>query len=270
MIRLAVSFARARLFTFAVAGLLLAATAPAWSQSDYKPEVGMDGKDVVWVPTDQPLVQTMLNLAKVTPQDFLMDLGSGDGRTVIAAAKRGLKAHGIEYNPKMVELAKARAVAEGVADRASFEKADLFESDFSKASVITLFLLDEINERLRPRLLDLKPGTRIVSNTFTMGDWTTDESVTLPKCTSWCTAHLWIIPAKVEGTWRMGERDLRLSQTYQMLKGTLGGKPIADARMSGDRISFTADGMRFVGTVSGTKMTGTMEGHSGGWSATRR
>jgi 2-polyprenyl-3-methyl-5-hydroxy-6-metoxy-1,4-benzoquinol methylase len=148
----------------------LVTSACAQSNSEYKPEPGEAGKDVVWVPTEQALVDKMLGIAKVTPDDYLIDLGSGDGRTVIAAAKRGLKAHGIEYNPKMVDLAKKRAAEAGVADRATFEKADLFQSDFSKASVITMFLLEDINLQLRPTILGLKPGTRIVSNTFTMGD----------------------------------------------------------------------------------------------------
>ena len=134
-----------------------------------QPQVGQPGKDVVWVPTSQALVDEMLDLAKVTPQDFVIDLGSGDGRTVIAAAKRGARALGVEYNPDMVELSKQNAAGAGVADKAAFVKADLFETDFSRASVITMFLLPDINIRLRPKILNLKPGTRIVSNTFTMG-----------------------------------------------------------------------------------------------------
>ena len=141
----------------------------------FEPSVGQPGKDVVWVPTPQALVEKMLDLAKVTPQDFLMDLGSGDGRTVITAAKRGLKAQGIEYNPDMVELSKRNATAAGVSDKATFVKADLFETDFSKAQVITMFLLPSINLRLRPTILNMKPGTRIVSNSFTMDDWQADD-----------------------------------------------------------------------------------------------
>src|SRR5919205_3730885 len=148
--------------------------APA--SSAYQPEVGQAGKDVVWVPTPQAVVDRMLDMAKLTPQDFLIDLGSGDGRTVITAAKRGSRALGIEYNPDMVELSKRNAAKEGVSDKAQFIKADLFESDFSKAQVITMFLLPSINLKLRPKILDLKPGTRIVSNSFDMGDWTADET----------------------------------------------------------------------------------------------
>src|ERR671929_33580 len=152
----------------AFANLAFAQTA---TQPTYEPSVGQEGKDVVWVPTPQSLVNKMLDMAKVTPQDFLMDLGSGDGRTVITAAKRGVRAMGVEYNPDMVALSKRNAAKEGVSDKAQFMKADLFESDFSQATVITMFLLPDINLRLRPRILNLKPGTRIVSNTFDMGDW---------------------------------------------------------------------------------------------------
>ncbi len=179
-------------------------TAPAAAQKPYEPEVGQAGKDVVWVPTPQALVEKMLDMAKVTPKDFVIDLGSGDGRTVITAAKRGATAKGIEYNPDMVELSKRNAEKEGVSAKATFEKADLFQSDFSKAQVVTMFLLPTINMKLRPTILNLKPGTRIVSNSFTMEDWQADETATVDKdCTSWCTAYLWIVPAKVEGTWTM-------------------------------------------------------------------
>ncbi|MBN2863515.1 MAG: methyltransferase domain-containing protein, partial [Bacteroidales bacterium] len=155
------------LFSF----VLLILTFPGLMAQDnnsdiFVPEVGQQGKDVVWVPTPQELVDTMLAIAKVTPSDFLIDLGSGDGRTVITAAKKGARALGIEYNPKMVELSKRNAAQEGVGSRAEFMQGDLFETDLSKATVITMFLLPEINLKLRPRLLDLKPGTRIVSNTF--------------------------------------------------------------------------------------------------------
>src|SRR5213593_1271960 len=173
--------------------LLTAVAAGAFAQSQatqtFEPKSGQAGKDVVWVPTPQPLVDKMLDLANVTPQDFLMDLGSGDGRTVITAAKRGATAHGIEFNPDMVELSKKNAAKEGVTDKATFVQADLFESDFSQATVITMFLLPEINLRLRPKILDLKPGTRIVSNTFTMDDWSPDETAVVSRdCVAWCTA----------------------------------------------------------------------------------
>src|SRR5262245_61353235 len=151
--------------------MCLAVFASGAYAQDYQPQVGQEGKDVVWVPTPETMVQRMLDMAKVTSKDFVMDLGSGDGRTVIGAAKRGARALGVEYNPDMVELSKRNAAKEGVTERAQFVKADLFETDFSKATVITMFLLPDINLKLRPKILNLKPGTRVVSNSFTMGEW---------------------------------------------------------------------------------------------------
>src|SRR5574341_2301880 len=191
------------------------------ASQEYEPQVGQEGKDVVWVPTPQALVDKMLDIAKVTPKDYVIDLGSGDGRTVITAAKRGSKALGIEYNPDMVELSKRNAAAEGVSDKASFVKADLFESDFSQAQVITMFLLPSINVKLRPKILDLKPGTRIVSNSFDMEDWKPDRTENAEGCSNWCTAHLWIVPAKVGGTWKLPQGELAIKQTFQMIAGTL-------------------------------------------------
>ena len=210
------------------------------TQKPFEPQVGQAGKDVVWVPTSQALVDKMLDKAKVTPQDYVMDLGSGDGRTVITAAKRGARAHGIEYNPDMVALSIKNAKEAGVSARATFEKADLFESDFSKAQVITMFLLPSINMKLRPKLLDLKPGTRIVSNSFTMEDWEADQTETISgDCSNWCTALLWIVPAKVEGTWQLGQNPLALKQQFQMVSGSLGSQAISDGRLRGDEITFT-------------------------------
>jgi SAM-dependent methyltransferase len=243
------------------------------AKPDYQPQVGQEGKDVIWVPTPQALVDKMLDMAKVTPKDYVMDLGSGDGRTVITAAKRGAKARGIEYNPDMVELSKRNAAKEGVSDRASFTKADLFETDFSEATVITMFLLPDINIRLRPKILDLTPGTRIVSNSFTMGDWTADETVNVKDgCASYCTAYLWIVPAKVEGNWQLGDGALTLKQTYQMISGSLrrGGKsiPIANGKLNGDQISFNAGGTTYTGKISGNSMEGTLSS-GGNWKANR-
>jgi methyltransferase family protein len=243
------------------------ATAPqtATQQKPFQPTVGQPGKDVVWVPTADTLVAKMLDMAKVTAQDYVIDLGSGDGRTVIAAARRGATALGIEYNPEMVELSKKNAEAAGVSAKATFMKADIFESDFSKATVITLFLLPTLNERLRPTLLTMKPGTRIVSNSFDMGDWVPEETTRVEQeCTSWCTAFLWIVPAKVEGTWRLGQSDLTLTQKYQMLTGTLGSDAISDGKMNGSEIAFKAGGRTYTGTVTGTSMKGS------GWSATKK
>ena len=171
-----------------------------------------------------------------------MDLGSGDGRTVITAAKRGATAQGIEYNPDMVALSQRNAKDAGVTAKATFVKADLFETDFSKAQVVTMFLLPSINLRLRPKILEMKPGTRVVSNTFTMDDWTPDETSSVTEdCTSWCTALLWIVPAKVEGAWAMPKGALTLTQKFQMVTGTLGSTPISDGKLRGDEISFTVD-----------------------------
>lgn len=238
----------------------------------FQPQVGQAGKDVVWVPTPQELVDKMLDMGKVTAQDYVIDLGSGDGRTVITAAKRGARAHGIEYNPEMVALSKANAEKEGVSQKATFEKADLFESDFSKATVITMFLLPSINEKLRPKILELKPGTRIVSNSFGMGDWQPDDTQTVQGgCSSWCTAMLWLVPARVEGTWQLGADRLTLKQEYQVLSGTLesGGKtmPVNEGRLRGSEISFTAGGTPYVGRVDGDTMQGTVAGNGTTWTA---
>jgi hypothetical protein len=235
------------------------------TQKPYEPSVGQAGKDVVWVPTPQALVDKMLDMAKVTPQDFVIDLGSGDGRTVITAAKRGARAMGIEYNPEMVELSKRNAAAAGVSDRATFVKADLFETDLSKAQVITMFLLPAINVKLRPKILDLKPGTRVVSNSFNMEDWEPDQTETIADdCTSWCTALLWIVPAKVDGTWQTPQGELKVTQQFQTFTGTLGSQPISDGKLQGDEITFKAGNATYTGTVNGTTIQGR------GWTATKK
>ena len=255
------------------AALVAPSSASAQPARGFEPRVGQPGKDVVWVPTPDELVEKMLNLANVTANDFVIDLGSGDGRTVILAAKRGALAHGIEYNPEMVELSKRNAAAAGVGDRATFATEDLYESEFSKASVITMFLLPQINLKLRPKLLDLKPGTRIVSNTFTMGEWREDGSDNIEsECINWCTALLWIVPAKVGGTWKLPEGELTLQQSYQFITGTLKSgneiTPIANGKLKGDQILFNAGGVVYAGQVSGSSMEGTLS--SGGtWTAMR-
>jgi len=239
----------------------LAAGAGA-QQPKFEPSVGQPGKDVVWVPTSQVVVDTMLNMAKVTAQDVVYDLGSGDGRTVITAAKRGARAKGIEYNPDMVELSKQNAAKEGVTERATFVKADLFETDFSEATVVTMFLLPSINLKLRPKILDMKPGTRVVSNSFTMGEWQDDDTATMDAkdgCTYWCVAHYWVVPAKVGGTWRIGSGELSLKQEFQMLTGTLtaDGKSLPVAgRLRGEQITFTAGGAEYSGRVNGNAIDG--------------
>jgi SAM-dependent methyltransferase len=253
-------------FAFLLAALSTAFCAPALAQaqkgvSAYEPSSGQPGKDVVWVPTPQVVVDKMLDMARVGPSDFVMDLGSGDGRTVITAAKRGARALGVEYNPDMVKLSKRNAEKEGVAARATFIKADLFKTDFSKASVITMFLLPQINLKLRPKILALKPGTRIVSNTFTMGDWEADETATLSPdagcSTSWCTALLWIVPARVAGTHTLPQGELILKQQYQALSGTLhtGGKTfVLEGKVRGAEVSFNAGGRTYRGTMNGKNL----------------
>lgn len=241
----------------------------------FKPSVGQPGKDVMWVPTPQALVERMLDMAGLAPDDTLIDLGSGDGRTVIAAAKRGARALGIEYNADMVELSRRNALAEGVAERASFVKADIFKSDFSKATVLTMFLLEEINLQLRPAILDLRPGTRVVSNTFTMGEWTADQTANAasdPNCRVYCNAYLWIVPAKAAGTWKLPQGELVLAQEFQQLSGELktGGRstPIANGRLRGDRITFEAGGVEYAGRVDGDRIE-VSGGGTAAWTATR-
>ena len=222
------------------------------ADTPYEPHSGQQGKDVVWVPTPQVTVDRMLELARVTPKDFFMDLGSGDGRLVITAAKRGARGLGVEYNPDMVDLARRNAEKEGVAARAQFVKADLFETDFSKASVITLFLLTDLNIRLRPKILALKPGTRVVANTFNMGDWVPDQTVEISAdqgCNyAWCVVHLWIVPAKVAGTWQTPQGSVTLEQKYQKLTGTIAGAPLSGS-VRGEEISFVSQGKSYQGRV---------------------
>ncbi|MGQ0732321.1 MAG: class I SAM-dependent methyltransferase [Acidobacteriota bacterium] len=253
----------------AAAAYAQATQAPA---KPYEPQVGQAGKDVVWVPTPQVLVEKMLDMAKVTAKDVVMDLGSGDGRTVITAAKRGATAYGVEFNPDMVTLSQQNAAAAGVTAKATFIKGDLFETDLSKAQVITMFLLPSINMTLRPKLLDLRPGTRIVTNSFTMEDWQADESETVTDdCTSWCTAHLWIVPAKVAGSWHMPQGTLTLSQEFQMISGTLGSIAITEGRLRGDQIEFGVGNARYTGRVAGNSISGTIAGATNGtWTATRK
>jgi len=232
------------------------------NNKEFQPEVGQEGKDVVWVPTPQSLVEKMLDLANVKPGDILVDLGSGDGRTVIAAAKRGAKAIGVEYNPNMVELSYKNAAKEGVKDKVEFFNGDLFEYDFSKATVVTMFLLPDINLRLRPRILDMKPGTRIVSNTFTMGEWIPDDTATVEDLSAWNTAYLWIVPAKVEGRWKLQpDGEIVFNQNFQMVSGEIISKNkkevITGGKIRGNEISFYAGKTFYKGTIKGNNIEGT-------------
>jgi SAM-dependent methyltransferase len=214
-------------------------------------------------------------MAGVTPADYVIDLGSGDGRIVIAAARRGARALGIEYDAGLVDLARRNAAAAGVADKASFAQADLFETDFSHATVLTMFLLSDIMLKIRPEIAAMTPGTRIVSNSFEMEGWAPDDSQRIAGCTTWCTAHLWIVPARVEGRWRLPQGELTLKQTFQDLSGALttegNAVAIAAARMRGDEIHFNAGDVRYTGRVTGDRMEGTATSGQGSrdWTATR-
>jgi SAM-dependent methyltransferase len=255
------------------------ATAAAPSQEvrePFQPIEGQAGKDVVWVPTPPVLVEKMLDMARVTPQDYVMDLGSGDGRNVIAAAKRGARALGVEYNLDMVELSQRIAAREGVADKATFVQGDMYEADISQATVLALFLLTENLNRLAPKFLELKPGTRIVVNGFEIDGWKADEIDRADgDCGSWCTAYLYIVPARVAGTWHLPRGRLTLEQKFQELTGTLsaGGTstPITNGRLRGNRISFTVGGADYVGYVDGDTMSGDLKGSAtGDWRAVRK
>jgi precorrin-6B methylase 2 len=241
--------------------LSLAAPAIAQEPSTFKPEVGQAGKDVVWVPTPEVMVEKMLDMAKVTPQDYVIDLGSGDGRNVIGAAKRGASALGVEYNPNMVELSRRLAKEAGVADKAQFVEGDMFIADISKASVMALFLLPSNLLRLRDKFLDLRPGSRIVSNTFSIQDWQADVTETINDCQQWCTAMLYIVPAKIGGTWRVGSDVLELKQEFQMVSGTLtsGGQPTpVSGSLRGTDLTLKAGDRSITGRVQGNQIDGTI------------
>jgi hypothetical protein len=273
-VRLSSRRSYAALAMVAMLAMTACGLARAQSKAEYQPEVGQSGKDVVWVPSPQELVDKMLEMAKVTPRDFLMDLGSGDGRTVITAAKRGVRALGVEYNPDMVALSRRNAAKAGVGDKASFVEADIFQTDFTKATVITLFLLTDLNLKLRPAILGLNPGTRIVSNTFRMGDWEPDQTVEL-GCDTYCTAYLWIVPARVDGRWRVPGGELIFKQEFQKVSGTLKvgnvSSYLSRANLRGDQLTFLAGGSEYSGKVNGNVIEGPMKaaGKSEAWKATR-
>ncbi|NUZ07329.1 class I SAM-dependent methyltransferase [Piscinibacter koreensis] len=257
---------RRRLLTASAAALLVLTGCAQPAAKPFEPTVGQAGKDVIWVPTPDAVVERMLELAQVKSGDRVVDLGSGDGKIAIAAAKRGARARGIEFNPDMVALSKRNAQAQGV--QVDFRQGDIFASDFSDADVITLYLLPHLNEKLRPILLDMKPGTRVTSHQFQMGDWKPDRTDDLEGR----QAHLWIVPAKVAGRWSVrvdGQPELavHLVQRYQALEGHLerGGSqvPLQDARVEGPRVSFAVpqDGgtARFQGSTGhGGPMEGTV------------
>jgi len=256
------------------------------STPDYVPKIGQQGKDVIWVPTPPALIERMLDMAQVGPNDYVVDLGAGDGRTVIAAAKRGARALGVEYNPDMVALARRNAETAHVSGNAQFIQGDIFETDFSQADVLTLYLLPSLNLRLRPMILKMKPGTRVVSHAFTMADWQPDQTDKVESR----TAYMWIVPASIEGTWRLttsdgtsGNDQLVLRQRFQYADGLvrLNGKAgqLQDFKIQGIKVSFTmleqtsGEPLRyeFTGRVSDGTMAGVVKLPEGErtWTATR-
>ena len=245
----------------------------------FEPVSGQAGKDVVWVPSPPDMVNKMMEMANVTAADYVMDLGSGDGRNVIAAAKLGARALGVEYNPNMVALSRRLAQEAGVADKAQFVEADMYTYDISKATVMALFLLPVNMNKLAPKFFALAPGSRIVGNTFGIDGWEPDERVTLPpasECDSWCEALLWIVPAKVAGTWTMADGSITLTQEYQMVQGsvTTGGaaEAVKMGRLRGDEITFTAGDAGYKGKVTGNTIEGTITTPKGTlpWRADRK
>ncbi len=220
----------------------------------YQPQLNQPGKDVQWVPTPPMLAEKMLDMAGVTTKDRVVDLGSGDGVLVIAAARRGAQARGIEYDARLVEFAKRNAEAAGVSSRTKFVRGDIFKTSFSDATVVTTFLLPSMNLRLRPTFLRMKPGTRIVANTFAIGEWQPDETATVEPCERWCKAMLWIVPAPVGGTWRTPSGDLILTQRFQFVSGTLRNEPIENGRVRGENIAFTVGSIAYSGRIEGMRM----------------
>ena len=248
--------------------VLMGGALAAEGDKPFEPVVGQSGRDVVWVPTPEVLVEKMLDVARVTPKDFVMDLGSGDGRNIIAAAKRGARALGVEYNPDMVELSKRVAEKEGVADKAQFVQGDMYVADISQATVLALFLLPENLNKLADKFLALKPGSRIVANHFAVSGWDPDESGRAEgDCGSWCNWLLYIVPAKAAGRWRLQKGELELEQKFQMLTGTFNLSGVSTAveggRLLGEQITFTLGGKEYKRQVSADGMAGD------GWNATR-
>lgn len=258
------------------ASLLFALLCPALALSatltreqcyrQFSPRAGQAGKDVIWVPTLDELVQAMLKAANVGPNDYVVDLGSGDGKIPIAAAKHfGARALGVEYNPQMVQLARCYVRVEGLSEKVHIQQGDIFETDFSQATVLTLYLLSDLNLKLRPRILEMKPGTRVVSNTFKMGDWSPDRFIESEIGNT--RAYLWIVPARVDGLWEFREEisgdtfRVQFSQHYQELKSapSPGESTLAirEAELRGPNIEFTLANeaaLRLSGVVEGDEM----------------
>lgn len=259
------------LFLFAAASAALAQSAP----DTYQPRLGQPGRDVVWIPSPQDMVEKMLDMARVTAQDYVIDLGSGDGRNVIGAARRGARALGVEYNPDLVALSQRAAAAAGVADKARFVHGDMFQADISEATALVLFLIPSNLEKLMPKFLALRPGTRIVSNTYEIGGgWEPDHVDSLDPCATWCVGYLYIVPAKVEGRWRLAEGELTFEQSFQKISGTYEAHgirvPVENGVVRGSQIHFTLNGVHYSGRLSGDSIDGTATGRATStWSAKR-
>ena len=256
-------------------GLPLSLAVILLAAEPFRPYEGQPGKDVIWVPTPPALVEKMLDLAQVTAKDFVVDLGSGDGRNVIAAAKRGARALGVEYDPDMVKLSQQNAEAAGVADKAKFVQGDMFEADFSRATVLALFLLPANLDRLRDKFLQLPAGTRIVNNGYPIYGWEEAE-VGHPDgfCTTWCTAYLYIVPAKLAGAWRLPAGEIRFKQNFQTLGGVLktqdGRSLPVRGSVLGERVRFSVGLDVYTGRVRGQEMSGEASGSvSGYWKAAK-
>ena len=266
----------------ASAFFLLPLPAAAQQQKPYEPQVGQAGKDVIWVPTPDEVVERMLRMAQVTKDDLVYDLGAGNGKIAIAAAKLGARAVGIEYNPDMAKHAQGNVVAAGVADKARILQGDIFATDFSQATVVTMYLLPGLNMKLRPTLLAMRPGTRVVSHSFTMEDWEPDEISSMDGR----RAYFWIVPANVNGGWALdtgGEKnELVFDQRFQKIEGAIGlghtQGGLRDARLRGFNISFAwvgNDGVlrNFTGRVTNGRMEGDWKGDNGiegRWTATKK
>lgn len=248
-----------------VAPLMILAASVCAAQAPYEPQPGQRGKDVVWIPSPEAMVEQMLDMARVSPADYVIDLGSGDGRNVIAAARRGARSLGVEYNPDLVELSRRNAAAAGVGDRATFVQGDMFAADISQASVLVLFLVPDNLIKLLPKFLALRPGTRIVSNTYEIGGgWDPDASETLPYCASWCGAHLYIVPARIAGTWQSQDGEFVLEQSFQYFGGTYRQDgievEIEGGRLAGNDLAFALNGVLYEGRLSGETMSGVASG----------
>jgi SAM-dependent methyltransferase len=244
-------------------------------QDSYRPTPGQPGKDVVWIPSPDATVEKMLDMAGVTPNDYVIDLGSGDGRNVIAAARRGARALGVEYNPDLVALSKRAAAAAGVSDKATFVQGDMFQADISRATVLALFLIPDNLRKLTPKFLGLPPGTRIVSNTYEIGGgWEPDERGETVPCKSWCVAVMYIVPVQAAGTWRLQDGEwLMLEQSFQKISGTFEidgiDLPVENGRLRGNELSFTVNRVAYTGRINGDTMEGVAKGReTRSWRAT--